>query len=264
MGAMETRRSPCFNESHGVRDVLLLRAVTIILLTIMTKMRWLSAALMATSIVAFFALDLGGYLTLEYLQSQHAHIKAYYTAHPCVTALAFSLIYTLTAGLSLPGSSLLPLLAGSVFGLFWGTVLVSVASTIAATLEFLAARYLLRDAIQSRFSSNVRAFNIGIEKEGAYYIFALRLIPFAPFLIINLVMGLTPIKTLTYIGISLVGLLASSAVYVNIGTELGRLDSLSSLLSPSLIVSFTILGFFPLIAKKLLNLVYSYRVSRGF
>jgi uncharacterized membrane protein YdjX (TVP38/TMEM64 family) len=165
---------------------------------------------------------------------------------------------------SLPGSSLLPLLAGSVFGLFWGTVLVSVASTIAATLEFLAARYLLREAIQSRFSSNVRAFNAGIEKEGAYYLFALRLMPFAPFLIINLVMGLTPTKTLTYIGISLVGLLASSAVYVNVGTELGRLDSLSSLLSPGLIVSFTILGFFPLVAKKLLNLVYSYRVSRGF
>ncbi len=165
---------------------------------------------------------------------------------------------------SLPGSSLLPLLAGSVFGLFWGTVLVSVTSTIAATLEFLAARYLLRDAIQSRFSSNVRAFNAGIEKEGAYYLFALRFMPFVPFLIINLVMGLIPIKTLTYIGISLVGLLASSAVYVNVGTELGRLDSLSSLLSPSLIVSFTILGFFPLAAKKLLNFVYSYRVSRGF
>jgi uncharacterized membrane protein YdjX (TVP38/TMEM64 family) len=123
---------------------------------------------------------------------------------------------------SLPGSSLLPLLAGSVFGLFWGTMLVSVTSTIAATLEFLAARYLLRDAIQ------------------------------------------TPIKKLTYIGISLVGLLASTAVYVNASTELGRLDSLSSLLSPGLIVSFTMLGFFPLVAKKLLNLVYSYRVSRGF
>jgi uncharacterized membrane protein YdjX (TVP38/TMEM64 family) len=231
---------------------------------IMTKMKWLGATLIATSIVAFFALDLGGYLTLEYLQSQHAHIEAYYTAHPYVTALAFSLIYTMTAGLSLPGSSLLPLLAGAVFGLFWGTVLVSVTSTIAATLEFLTARYLLRDAIQSRFSSNVLAFNTGIEKEGAYYLFALRLIPFAPFLIINLVMGLTPIKTLTYIGVSLVGLLASSAVYVNVGTELGRLDSLSSLLSPGLIVSFTILGFFPLAAKKLLNLVYSYRASRGF
>nr|MDQ3958957.1 pyridine nucleotide-disulfide oxidoreductase [Pseudomonadota bacterium] len=108
----------------------------------MTKMRGLGAALIATCVVAFFALDLGDYLTLEYLQSQHAHIEAYYTAHPCVTALAFSLIYTMTAGLSLPGSSLLPLLAGAVFGLFWGTMLVSVTSTIAATLEFLTARYL--------------------------------------------------------------------------------------------------------------------------
>jgi uncharacterized membrane protein YdjX (TVP38/TMEM64 family) len=119
---------------------------------------------------------------------------------------------------------------------------------------FAALSRICLYAIQSRFSSNVRAFNADIEKEGAYYLFALRLMPFAPFLIINLVMGLTPIKTLTYSGISLVGLLASSAVYVNIGTELGRLDSLSSLLSPGLIVSVTILGFFPLVAKKLLSL----------
>ncbi len=228
----------------------------------MTKTRWLGAALIVATVVALFAFDLRDYLTLEYMQSQHARINAYYTAHPYVTAIVFLLVYIVTAGVSLPGSSLLPLLAGAIFGLLWGTVLVSIALTIAATLEFLAARYLLRDAILSRFSYNVLTLNARIKEEGAYYLFALRLIPFAPFLVINLVMGLTPINTLTYILITMFGPLAVTVVFVNVGTQLGKLDSLSGLLSPELIASLMILGLFPLAAKKFIKLFYNYRASR--
>lgn len=229
----------------------------------MTKTRYLGAALVIATVVAFLVFfDLSDHLTLEYLQSQHARIKAYKMAHPYVTALAFFLIYIVTAGLSLPGSSLLPLLAGAIFGLLWGTVLVSIASTIAATLEFLAARHFLRDAMLSRFSYNVLTLNTRIKEEGAYYLFALRLVPFAPFLVINLAMGLTPINTLTYVAVSLSGMIAGTVVFVNVGTHLGKLDTLSGLLSPDLIASFMILGLFPLAAKKFIKLFYNYRVSK--
>ncbi len=229
----------------------------------MPKMRYLGAIIIISAVFAFFVFfNLNDYLTLEYLQSQHARIKAYHMAHPGVTALTFSLIYIVTAGLSLPGSTLLLLFAGAIFGLFWGTVLVMVASIIAATLEFLAARYFLRDAILSRFSYNVLTLNTCIKEEGAYYLFALRLIPFAPFLVMNLVMGLTPINTLTYIVVSLLGLLAGTVVCVNVGTALSKLDSLSGLLSPGLIASFIAFGFFPLGAKKIIKLIYNYRASR--
>lgn len=228
----------------------------------MNKARWWSAALILTTMVVFFALDLGDYLTLDYFHSQHARIQAYYAERPVVTILAFLLLYIATAGLSLPGSSLLPLFAGVIFGLFWGTVWVSVASIIAATLEFLAARHFLRDAILSRFAYNVLTLKAGVENAGAYYLFALRLVPFAPFLVVNLVMGLTTIKTPIYIAVSLIGILISTAVYVNVGTELGHIKSWRGLLSPGLLVSLAILGLLPLAAKKLIRLIHRHREAR--
>jgi dihydrolipoamide dehydrogenase len=153
---------------------------------------------------------------------------------------------------------------GALFGLVWGTLLISFASSIGATLAFLVARYLLRDTVQSRFGSNLKAFNAGIEKDGAFYLFTLRLVPAFPFFMINLLMGLTPIRTTTFYWVSQVGMFAGTIVYVNAGTQLAQLDSLSGILSPGLIISFTLLGIFPLIAKKVVESIKANQVMKHY
>ncbi len=167
-------------------------------------------------------------------------------------------------GLSLPGAALMTLVAGAVFGLLWGTVIVSFASSLGATLAFLASRFLLRDAIQGRFGDKLRAINAGVEKEGAFYLFTLRLVPAFPFFVINLVMGLTPMKTRTFYWVSQVGMLAGTLVYVNAGTQLARLESVKGILSPGLLASFAALGLFPLVAKKIVDTVRARRVYAGW
>ena len=156
-------------------------------------------------------------------------------------------------GLSLPGAAIMTLVGGAIFGLLWGTVIVSFASAIGATLAFLASRYLFRDAIQAKFGDKLGAINRGVEKEGAFYLFALRLVPAFPFFVINLVMGLTPMKTWTYYWVSQLGMLAGTIVYVNAGTQIARIESLAGLVSPGLIGSFVLLGVFPLIAKRVVD-----------
>ena len=154
--------------------------------------------------------------------------------------------------------------AGAFFGLVWGSVLVSLASTVGATLAFLLARFLLRDAVQSRFGDRLRAVNAGIARDGAFYLFTLRLVPYFPFIAINLLMALTPIRTLTFFLVSLVGMFPGTVVYVNAGTQLAGLHSLSDILSPGLIASFTLLGVFPLIAKKAVDIMKSRRVLKRY
>ncbi|MEJ1354279.1 MAG: FAD-dependent oxidoreductase [Candidatus Sedimenticola sp. (ex Thyasira tokunagai)] len=206
-------------------------------------------------IASFFLFDLGSYLTLENIKAQQAELTNWKETNPWQSAFIVFVVYVVVTALSLPGAAVMSLAIGAIFGLATGLVLVSFASTIGATFAFIISRLLLRDMVQSRFSDKLQSINAGIEKDGAFYLFGLRLVPLFPFFIINLVMGLTPIRTWTFYWVSQVGMLLGTAVFINAGTELAKLDSLSGILSPSLIFSFILLGVFPLMAKKLLAVV---------
>jgi pyruvate/2-oxoglutarate dehydrogenase complex dihydrolipoamide dehydrogenase (E3) component/uncharacterized membrane protein YdjX (TVP38/TMEM64 family) len=215
---------------------------------------------LAALIGAFFAFDLGRYFSLDYFKSQQAVIDAYRAAHPGLTAGLFFAVYVAVTGVSLPGAAIMTLAAGAIFGLLWGTVIVSFASTLGATLAFLAARFVLRDWVQDRFGDRLQTINAGMAKEGGFYLFTLRLIPIFPFFVINLVMGLTPIRTRTFYWVSQLGMLAGTVVYVNAGTQLAQIDSLQGILSPTLLASFALLGVFPLVAKKIIAVIKARRV----
>lgn len=216
------------------------------------------------SIASFFYFNLHQYMTLEYFQLQRVAILDYYHSHPWQTIISFFLIYVIVTGLSLPGAALLTLIAGAIFGLITGVIMVSFASTIGATLAFLLARFLLKDYVQTKFKRQLKPINQGIEKEGAFYLFALRLVPAFPFFAINLAMSLTPIRTWTFYWVSQVGMLIGTIVYINAGKEIGKLESLSGILSPTLLLSFTLLGIFPLIAKKGLNYIKTHKIMRQY
>lgn len=225
--------------------------------------RVLVLVLICALVGAFFAFDLGQYFSLDYFRSQQAAITDYYEANPWRAAFLFFAIYVTVTGLSLPGAAVMTLAAGAIFGLLWATVLVSFASTIGATLAFLASRFLLRDMVQRKFGDKIRSVNRGVEKDGAFYLFTLRLVPLFPFFVINLVMGLTPIRTSVFFLVSQVGMLAGTIVYVNAGTQIAQIESVSGILSPVLIGSFVLLGVFPLLAKKMVEFINARRVLRG-
>ncbi|HEC15809.1 MAG TPA: pyridine nucleotide-disulfide oxidoreductase [Sedimenticola sp.] len=220
--------------------------------------------LIALLVGAFFWFDLGRFLSLEYLQSQREGLTAYFQANPLPMVLGYFLVYVAVTGLSLPGATILTLAGGAIFGLFWGTIIISFASTAGATLAFLLSRFLLRDWVQKRFGDRLRTVNAGIERDGPFYLFGLRLVPIFPFFVINLVLGLTSMRTWTYAWVSQVGMLAGTVVYVNAGTQLGRLESLSGILSPGLLASFTLLALFPLLARRLLDWLRGRRVYAGW
>ena len=216
----------------------------------MKKSKVLIVVVIGVLIAVFFALDLGRYFTLEYFKSQQTAIAAYYAANSLETAAIFFAAYVAVAGLSLPGAAtIMTLIAGAIFGLMWGTVIVSFASSLGATLAFIAARFVLRDSIQNKFGDRLAAINMGIAKDGPFYLFTLRLVPAFPFFVINLVMGLTPIGTWTFYWVSQFGMLAGTIVYVYAGTEIAGIESTRGLLSPGLIVAFSLLGIFPFVAK---------------
>ncbi len=212
-------------------------------------------ALIAAAVAAFFVFDLKQYFSIEYFQAQRAVFDAYYQAHPARTVAIFFAVYVAVTGLSLPGAAILTLVGGALFGLLWGVVIVSFASTIGATAAFLAARYLLRDWVQAKVGDKLRTINEGVEREGAFYLFALRLVPAFPFFLINIVMGLTKMPTRTYFVVSQVGMLAGTIVYVYAGTQLGQFR-----ISPGLIAAFVALGLFPLVAKKVLDALKARKV----
>ncbi len=226
----------------------------------MNTRKLLLLLVLAILVGVFFALDLGRFFSLDYFKSQQVAIEAYRAAQPALTAGIFLAVYVAVTGLSLPGAAIMTLVAGAIFGLLWGTIIVSFASTIGATLAFLVARFVLRDWVQGKFGDKLKAINAGIEKEGGFYLFTLRLIPIFPFFVINLVMGLTPIRTRTFYWVSQLGMLAGTLVYVNAGTQLARIDSLQGILSPGLLLSFVLLGLFPLIAKQIVAMVKARRV----
>lgn len=214
----------------------------------------------ATLMALFFIFDLGAYLTFDQLKEQQASLQSWREANPALSVGVFFAIYVMVTALSLPGAAVMTLAVGAVFGLFWGVVLVSFASTLGAILAFLMARFLLRDWVQHRFGDRLQALNDGIEKDGSFYLFTLRLVPLFPFFVINLLMGLTPIRTTTYAWVSQVGMLAGTVVFVNAGTQLAALESPAGILSPALIGSFILLGIFPLIAKKMVDRIQAQRV----
>ena len=230
----------------------------------MTKGRWLLAGLVVVLVAAYFVFDLGQYFSLGYLKSRQAEIDAYYGSNPLQTVAVFFLIYVAVTGLSLPGATIMTLAAGAIFGLLWGTIMVSFASSIGATLAFLVSRFLLRDSVQAKFGDKLKAINAGIDKDGAFYLFTLRLVPAFPFFVINLAMGLTSLKTRTFYWVSQLGMFAGTLVYVNAGTQIARIESAAGILSPALIASFTLLGLFPLIAKKIVAMVKARKVYARF
>lgn len=217
-------------------------------------------ALVALLVIAFFAYDLDQALTLQALKEGQGRFASLREASPWLVSLAFFALYVLVAALSLPGAAIMTIAAGALFGLFWGTLIVSFASSIGATAAFLVARLLLRDTVERRFGKRLKAIDEGIEHEGAFYLFTLRLVPIFPFFVINLLMGLTAIRAVTFYWVSQLGMLPATLVYVNAGTQLGKIETLSGILSPGILLSFALLGAFPLIAKRVLEAVKKRRV----
>ena len=215
-------------------------------------------------IAAFFSFDLHHYLTLSGLKGSMGTLEQSIADSPFFSAIVFFVIYVAVTALSLPGAAVLTLAAGALFGLWKGLLLVSFASSIGATLAFLVARYVLRDWVTTRFGEKLKNINAGVEKQGAFYLFTLRLVPIFPFFLINLLMGLTSIKIRTFYWVSQVGMLAGTFVFVNTGTQLAQIESLSGILSPGLLFSFALLGIFPWIAKAIVNAVQSKRVYQGY
>jgi pyruvate/2-oxoglutarate dehydrogenase complex dihydrolipoamide dehydrogenase (E3) component/uncharacterized membrane protein YdjX (TVP38/TMEM64 family) len=215
---------------------------------------------LALAVVAFFALHLNDYLTLEALKRGQHIFEARRAAAPWLFAGGFLALYLAVATLSLPGATILTLAAGALFGLLTGTVLVSLASASGATLALLVSRYVLRDSVQRRFGEKLKALNEGIARDGPFYLFTLRLIPIFPFFLINLLMGLTPIRASTFFWVSQIGMLPGTLVYVNAGTQLARIDRLSGILSPTLLLSFALLGVFPWIGRAIVRGIRRRRV----
>jgi pyruvate/2-oxoglutarate dehydrogenase complex dihydrolipoamide dehydrogenase (E3) component/uncharacterized membrane protein YdjX (TVP38/TMEM64 family) len=226
--------------------------------------RWVVGAVVVLLVVAFFALDVGRYFDLSYLEEQRSALLDMAARRPIATASAFFSLYVLVAALSVPGAAILTLAAGAIFGLVWGVVLVSFASTLGATLAFAISRFLFRGAVQQRFGRHLGPINSGIEREGGFYLFTLRLVPLFPFFVINLVMGLTPLRIWPFYWVSQLGMLPGTIVYVNAGTELAKLGAGTGILTPGLIAAFTLLGVFPLLAKHLVAAVRRARVLRGY
>jgi len=201
----------------------------------------------------FYVFDLQQYLTLQYLKSSKALFISYYDQNPILVLGSYFLAYVVMTAFSLPGAVWMTLGGGAFFGLLTGTVTVSFASTIGATLAMLISRFILRDWVQGRFGEQMQTINSGIQKDGGFYLFTLRLLPIVPFFVINLGMGLTPLRTFTFYWVSQLGMLPGTLVYINAGSELAKIEAIGDILSPTLIGSFVLLGIFPLLVKKLIN-----------
>jgi len=226
----------------------------------MNPRKLLLLAVLLALVTAFFALDLGRFFSLDYVRGAREDFAALYAAHPAQVIGAFFAIYVAVTALSLPGAAIMTLLAGAIFGLWVGTLVVSFASSLGATLAMLVSRYLLRDSVKSKFGARLADIDRGVERDGAFYLFTLRLVPVFPFFVINLLMGLTAMKAATFYWVSQLGMLAGTLVYVNAGTQLAQIRSLQGILSPGLIGSFVLLGLFPLVARKIVDAVQRRKV----
>ncbi|MCL5023122.1 MAG: TVP38/TMEM64 family protein [Nitrospirae bacterium] len=214
-------------------------------------------------IAAFKVFHLGDYFALSYLKESQQRFAALYAGHPIAVVAAYTAVYIFVTSLSLPGAAIMTLAGGALFGLLRGTIVVSFASAVGATLACFVSRFVLRDWVQSRFADKLGTINEGIEKEGPFYLFTLRLIPVFPFWLINLLVGLTRMPLKTFYWVSQIGMLPGTLVYVNAGRELAKIRSLSGILSPGLILSFLLLGLFPLVSKKLFGFYKSRKKKSG-
>lgn len=223
----------------------------------MTKQTLTKIAVFALVVILFAVAYpyLKEYASLEYIKSKQSEFKDYYEEHRALVLGGYLFLYIACTALSLPGAALLTLLAGALFGLVVGVILVSFASSIGATLAFLVARFLLGDSLQKKYGDKLEKINKGIEREGAFYLFTMRLIPAFPFFLINVLMALTKLPTLTFYWVSQLGMLAGTIVYVYAGTALSEIDSLQGILSPPIIAAFVALGVLPLISKKFIEML---------
>ena len=212
----------------------------------------------------YFAFDLGQFLNLQTLKAQQENIATFQSAKPALTVLIFFSIYVLSTAVSLPGAALLTLASGAIFGVFWGTLIASFASSLGATLALIMSRFLLRDWVMQRFGQRLATIDEGIKHEGAFYLFTLRLVPAFPFFLVNLLFGLTAMKAPTFYWVSQLGMFAGTAAYVNAGTQLGKIDSLAGVLSPAVLGSFLLLGTLPLIARKIVEIGRANKVFAGW
>ena len=215
-------------------------------------------------ILSFFVFVLGQYLTLDYIKAQQQSIDRFYSDNRVLALVGFFVLYVIITGASLPGAAVLTLAAGAIFGLVTGVVLVSFASTIGASIAFLVSRYLFRETVQSRFGNSLQAIDKGIEKDGPFYLFALRLVPAFPFFVINLVMGLTRLRLWTFFWVSQLGMFAGTVVYVNAGTQLAQIESASGIFSPGIITSFVLLALLPFIGRKIVATLRARKALKGF
>ncbi len=215
----------------------------------MRKKQIVIVTIIVVAVCAWVYFDLGSYLKLELIQQNIGDLRNWYAENPLLTGLIYFTIYVVATALSVPGAVLLTLAGGALLGFWNGLLLVSFASSIGATLAFLVSRTLLRDWVQARFSRQLKSVNAGFERDGAFYLFSLRLVPIAPFFVINLVMGLLPISARRYYWVSQLGMLPATAIFVNAGTQLGELDGLGGIMSPTLWLSFALLAIFPFLAK---------------
>ncbi len=229
-----------------------------------TYLKWLLLFVLGAAIVAFFVFDLQQFLNFAYLKARHLEFREYYAQHTLLTALVYFFIYVLVTALSLPGALVMTIAGGAIFGAVYGTIIVSFASTIGATLAFLAARFILQDFVQNKFAAKLQTINAGMEKNGVFYLFTLRLVPIFPFFMINMVMGLTKIKTWHFFLVSQVAMLLGTVLYVNAGAQLSQLQSPADILSWRLLLSFALLGIFPLLAKRVIDMFKARRVYRNF
>jgi len=220
--------------------------------------------LLGAIVLIFFHFELDQYLTLEYIKTQQQIIDQYYAENRLLTMVGFFVLYVVITGVSLPGATVLTLAGGAVFGLVTGLILISFASTIGASIAFLVSRYLFRDAVQTRFGTSLKAINDGIDKDGPFYLFALRLVPAFPFFVINLVMGLTTLRLWTFFWVSQLGMFAGTVVYVNAGTQLAQIESASGIFSREILLSFLLLAMLPFIGKKIIALITNRKALQGF
>jgi len=219
----------------------------------MSPKKILLVVVIAAALASFFIFDLGNYLSFETIKGQQREFNDFYLAHKWQTIGLFIVVYVVSVALSFPGAAVLTIVAGAIFGVWQGTVIVSLASTLGATLACLASRFIFRDYVQRRFASRLKRINESMEREGAFYLFTVRLVPYIPFFVINLVFGLTKIRIWTYVWVSWIGMLAGTIVFVNAGTQLSQLEKPGDILSADIIISFLLLGFFPLIARRMIS-----------
>ena len=212
----------------------------------------------------FFLFDLEQYLTLDYVKSQQQVLDQFYTENRLLALVGFFILYVVITGISLPGATVLTLVGGAIFGLTTALILISFASTIGASIAFLLSRYLFRDMVQARFGASLKAFNSGIERDGPFYLFALRLVPIFPFFVINLVMGLTTLRLWTFFWVSQLGMFAGTLVYVNAGTQLAQIESVSGVFSGPILFSFLLLAILPFLARTAITRVSNHRALKNF